>query len=261
MTVVPSCLAHLEPSPPAPSNTAHRRYAAMCVTTATRVARSDEAASDKIPMHYLPACSPIVLESVVTPLINYSQHKGILEEGKMPIRREQRDYLRRTFAYYRKHPWTRYLHLCRIERRSSPISTCRQTRDICAIYRHLPTPASCTAVLGVAAHRCFAEGRSWLWMMVRCACHGVLTRCRLVRLLQVGIKRNDRVPYRGYSPVHMRQRSPCLISPHFFGWRTIAVVTILNIEPQKRSRVTKLGTPMQYSEIQRVLPPSRPQQS
>ena len=73
--------------------------------------------------------------------------------------------------------------------------------------------------------------------------------------------KNDRVPYRGYSRVCTRQRGPCLLSPLFFMQVLFAVVTLFDIEPQKRSRATKFGTQMQHRVIQRVLPPSRPQQS
>ena len=38
-------------------------------------------------------------------------------------------------------------------------------------------------------------------------------------------------------------------------------VNFFYIEPQKRSRVTKLGTQMQHRVLQRILPPSRPPQS
>ena len=58
------------------------------------------------------------------------------------------------------------------------------------------------------------------------------------------------------------KRAPCIISPHAFLYAgTYAVLTFFYIEPQKRSRVTKLGTQMQHRVLQRILPPSRPPQS
>ena len=81
-------LTQQTPSPPAPSNMTHRRYAAMCGTKLlwrgsddyTR-RQLDEAASDKLYMHRLPACSSDRSKSA-GPLIssNYRQDEGVLED-------------------------------------------------------------------------------------------------------------------------------------------------------------------------------------
>ena len=57
------------------------------------------------------------------------------------------------------------------------------------------------------------------------------------------------------------QWGPCLISPHFCESGTFALDTFYDFEPQKRSRVTKLGAQTQHRVIQRFLPPYTSKQS
>ena len=63
------------------------------------------------------------------------------------------------------------------------------------------------------------------------------------------------------SRICTRQWGPCLISPHFCESGTFALDTFYDFEPQKRSRVSKLGAQTQHRVIQRFLPPYMSKQS
>ena len=69
------------------------------------------------------------------------------------------------------------------------------------------------------------------------------------------------MPWRAQFRIHTRQRGPCLISPHLWDSRTFASDTYFDIEPQKRSRLTKLGAQTQHRVIQQFVPPSASKQS
>ena len=69
------------------------------------------------------------------------------------------------------------------------------------------------------------------------------------------------MPWRAQFRIHTRQRGPCLISPHLCDSRTFASDTFFDIEPQKRSRLTKLGAQTQHRVIQQFVPPSTSKQS
>ena len=62
-------------------------------------------------------------------------------------------------------------------------------------------------------------------------------------------------PKSGHSRIYTRQWGPCLISPHFFYAWTLAVDNFFYFDPQKRSRITKLGEQTQHRVMQRFLPP------
>ena len=68
-------------------------------------------------------------------------------------------------------------------------------------------------------------------------------------------------PKSGYSRVYTRQRGPCLITPHFFMYGRLPWKLFFYIEPQKRSRVTKLGAQTKQSEVRWFVPPSASKQS
>ena len=69
------------------------------------------------------------------------------------------------------------------------------------------------------------------------------------------------MPWGAQFRIHTRQRGPCLISPHLWDSRTFASDTFFEIEPQKRSRLTKLGAQTQHKVIQQFVPPSASKQS
>ena len=69
------------------------------------------------------------------------------------------------------------------------------------------------------------------------------------------------MPWRAQFRIHTRQRGPCLISPHLWDSRTFASDTFFDIEPQKRSRLTKLGAQTQHRVIQQFVPTFASKQS
>ena len=69
------------------------------------------------------------------------------------------------------------------------------------------------------------------------------------------------MPWRAQFRIHTRQRGPCLISPHLWDSRTFASDNFFDIEPQKRSRLTKLRAQTHLRVIQQFVPPSASKQS
>ena len=92
-------------------------------------------------------------------------------------------------------------------------------------------------------------------MIVRHACHGVFTRYRLARFLEVSIEQNKGALQGIFSYINEATGSlPNLAA--YFNAGTFAADRFFDSEPQKRSRVTKLGAQTQHSRvIQRFLPP------
>ena len=158
------------------------------VRPTTRKARFNEAVSDKLSMHHLPLCSSFALGSAGTLISSsFRQHIFFFREVNISIRRGQALHLHRTFGTL---PLT---YLDKMFTPSSHRTTGSGELGESSKSRHLRCKSGCPhrhrepLFRVLLAHRCFAGGRTWLWMMVRCACHGIFARSRLERSLQVGI--------------------------------------------------------------------------